>query len=122
MLAGTLPFVGRTDDLIVRHSGRVCVPDRIKVRPEVPNEMQVIDGCCSHRRTALPRRRKYETLRVTLGNCGTTLNPDLGQKCRPPPISRDDVTVAVMRARVFRQMSIQRQLIRSTGSLRSTAI
>jgi serine/threonine protein kinase len=70
MLAGTLPFVGRTDDLIVRAILEQPVPDLRKVRPEVPDEVQglierMLHKSPSHRISAA--QEVYETLRVVLG-------------------------------------------------------
>jgi serine/threonine-protein kinase len=58
MLAGTLPFVGRTDDLIVRAILEQPVPDLRKVRPEVPDEVQGLIERMLHKSPshASPRR------------------------------------------------------------------
>ncbi len=69
MLAGTLPFVGRTDDLIARSILNDPVPDICIIRPDVPPEVaaligQMLNKSLSHRiQTA---QEVYERLRGLL--------------------------------------------------------
>jgi len=74
MLAGTLPFIGRTDELFARSILQNEPPDLFQIRPDVPNAVndairRMITKSLSHRMPSAAAAR--EALKLALAELGT---------------------------------------------------
>jgi hypothetical protein len=75
MLAGTLPFIGRTDELFARAILQNEPPDLFQIRPDVPDAVsepirQMITKSLSHRMPSAAAAR--EALKLALAELGTS--------------------------------------------------